>query len=717
MDPVLPATEPLSMGTAAKSFSPIVILDGIFRRLVHADTGLVFLVFFLGFIVRAQLMRYELFFEFDSYWHARFVSYILQGLPVPVADPLAYYQNVRAAAVGNVPLLFWYISAAFHKLFTLNGPYVLEQWILSVKILPALYGAFTCVGMFFLGRELFKGTPYAKAAGFFAGFFATIVPSFVYRTMGGFFEDDSLGFLWMVVGFVFFVRAVRNPSLSRENVLNTILAGVSFVCMALTWSAFNMLVPIFLGVGIMQYVAWLSIPEHRQKAQHYLILWLISFFILAIGATYQSQFFWLDQLGGLIGFALFRGADLQGINTLAFLIGLLIVLELFSVALKRGNLNASHFRKLFVVILAFAFLFPIAVGVFNFNLQGNDLLGRTIGEESIGNTYFGNKYSMLVIFALIGVPVMAYLLFRRTHDYLNLALPLVWVVFAFYLAWIKLKFTFYWGLPLALTAAVVCVLALKWMSTHTVRTQKITAVLVGFMVLCGLAAGTIFVTQNVPNIESSPGWKEVLFWSDRHLPQDAKFFNWWDEGHWITFLTNRKVLIDNRNADAQATATVAGFILAEDMNRAIDLVNKYGSTHIIFGEDLLEKLSSLGFYAYDTSNGSDPRIAGMFGRVLRCERKVTALTKEVSYSCSGNQFSELEMNGLPTTWQSTSNNVQEGTPLFIYREKDNSRVYAFTAPANKTMLVRLWMHESSTTAHFEELYQNVDGVRIYQFNP
>jgi dolichyl-diphosphooligosaccharide--protein glycosyltransferase len=675
-------------------------------------------VFFLGLIVRWHLARYELFFEFDSYWHARFVSYILQGLTIPLSDPLAYYNTPHASLLSDPPLLFWYISAAVYKIVTLNAAYQLELWVGVVKFLPALYGALTCVAMYFLGKELFKGTPHARTAGFIAGLFAAIVPSFVYRTMGGFFEDDSLGFLWMVIGFVYFVRATRNPSLSKENLTLAVMAGLSFLLMALTWSAFGILVPILFGVGIIQYVAWLSFPNEITKAKHYFILWLTSFIIFAIGATYQTQFFWLSQLASMIGFALLRDSEiLIGAPIMIILVGLVVVLYLLYLALQRNILTHGHFSKVFSALIIIAFLFPVVVGVFNLNLQGNDLLGRTIGEESIGNTYFGNKYSMLVVFAFIGVPAMAYLLFRRRHDYLPFVLPLVWVVFTFYLAWVKLKFTFYWGLPLALTASIVCVLALKWMARHSMSTQKWVAVLIGFMLVCGIAAGTFFVTQNVPNIEGTSGWKTALFWAEKNLPTDAKFFNWWDEGHWISFLANRKVLIDNRNADAQASATVAGFILADDTNKAIDLVNKYGSTHIIFGEDLLEKLPSLGFYAYDISDGSDPRIAGMFGRVLRCERRVTALTKEVGYSCSGNQFSEQEMNSLPTTWQSTSNNVQEGTSLFVYREKDNSRVYAFSAPANKTMLVRLWMHESSTTAQFNELYQSVDGVRIYQFNP
>ncbi|MBM3282119.1 MAG: hypothetical protein FJY86_02140, partial [Candidatus Diapherotrites archaeon] len=77
------ATTPASSTAASEKFSPQKWFDAVAHTLTRTDLGLVLLVIFFGFIVRAQLMRYELFFEFDSYWHARMVSYILQGLPAP----------------------------------------------------------------------------------------------------------------------------------------------------------------------------------------------------------------------------------------------------------------------------------------------------------------------------------------------------------------------------------------------------------------------------------------------------------------------------------------------------------------------------------------------------------------------------------------------------------------------------------------------------------
>ncbi len=196
---------PVSMGSTTETSSmasPQGILQTAWAFLNRKEIKFILIIFLLAFGVRAQLMRYEPFFEFDSYWHARMGSYVIQGQGIPTIDPLGYYHNPAAAAFSSPPVLFWYISAAIYKLFTFNAPYDFELWVLFVKILPALYGALISVGMFFLGKELFKG-PHENEAGLFAGLFAAIVPAFVYRTMGGFFEDDSLGFIWMVIGLVF----------------------------------------------------------------------------------------------------------------------------------------------------------------------------------------------------------------------------------------------------------------------------------------------------------------------------------------------------------------------------------------------------------------------------------------------------------------------------------------------------------------------------------
>ena len=705
----LPALEQATVAHTA----PTSWIERVGNRLHRSDFGVIALIFILGFIIRAHLMRYELFFEFDSYWHARMVSYILQGLPAPTMDPLAYYQNPVAASFANPPLFFWYASVAVYKIFTLNAAYSQELWIFFVKIIPALFGALTSVAMFFLGKELFKGKD-EKMAGLLAGILVAVMPAFVYRTMGGFFEDDSFGFLWMAVGFVFFVKAVRNPEWKRNNIIDAILAGVSFGLMALSWSGFNQLVPILLGIGFVQFLIWTKEGELK-KADHYARLWLISFGLLAVFATLQSGLFWLDQFGGITGIVL--GLRLGYIDTLA----VILALFLFSMALffvqKRLSWGPNAVKKIFFITILFLVLVPLVVNFFNVSLRTGDVLGQTIGEESDGKNYFGNKYNFMVLFAILGIPIIGYLLWKHSRHYEFLTIPLVWVVVTFFMAWGKLKFTYYWGIPLALIGAVLLVILHRHFARKSIRTQKIVALAMGFILMGGIASGVIFVTQNVPNIEASAGWKTALFWSNQNLPEDAKFFNWWDEGHWITFLSQRGVIIDNRNVDVKASADVALFMITPNPAEAMDLVQKHGSTHLIFGDDLLTKMTNLGFFAYDITSAADPRIQGLSGAMFFCSRNVTTLTKEVSFKCGENTFTSDQLESFPTVWTQQPTVLQDGAPLYLYHDEGMTRLYAFSTKANNAMLVRLWFDDPSLDESFPPLYSNTGGVRIWGVNP
>jgi asparagine N-glycosylation enzyme membrane subunit Stt3 len=441
---------------------------------------------------------------------------------------------------------------------------------------------------------------------------------------------------------------------------------------------------------------------------------MIAFGLLAVGATLHTGLFWLDQFGGILG-NLLLGLDLRAVNTMGVIGAIWVLAGALWFSKKKFSWGAKVSRIVYTLAILGLVFSPLIVTVFNVSLRTGDVLGQTVGEESEGKNFFGNKYSYLILFAIIGIPVMGYLLLRKTKKYAFLAVPLVWLIVTFFMAWGKLKFTYYWGLPLALAGSVVLVLGLKWMARRSVNVKKLAAFGIGFMIFSGVAIGTLFVTQNVPNIENSFGWKKALFWADETLPKDARFFNWWDEGHWISFLSNRKVLIDNRNADTSATKDVAAFMISTDAEEAYQLVKKYESTHLIFGDDLLGKMPNLGFYAYNITNASDSRIQGIFGTVINCSQRETALTKEVSIVCGGNTFPQGEFEALPSVWQQDPNTlIAQNTPGFVYREGDGSKIYVFSTRANELMLVRLWMGDPAVREKFTEIYRNSGGVRIFE---
>ncbi|MFH1663413.1 MAG: STT3 domain-containing protein [archaeon] len=633
------------------------------------------LIFLLAFGIRANLMKYELFFEFDTYWHARVGSYILQGTGVPDRDPLAYYQMGGSPIGWKVAPVFWYLSTGIYSVATLGlFGYNKELWIAFVKFLPAFYGALICIAMYFLFKEI-----YDKKAGYVASFIAAVTPAFVYRTMAGQFEDDALGFLWMVIGFYFFVKAVKEMNFNKESIKNALLSALFFGAMAWTWEMF-MLIPMILVMYVITTIVlmWFNRIESG-KIMHLIKVFLIVFVLFGVIATAKDDGQWIKRDIGYV-----------------------------SNYLPVNQENIDRFT----------------------GVDGRSgIFGMTVGEENTGIQFFGTKYNALILFPVLALLIVFYrfILYPIINLVFNLKnknswnqsdffafIVFYWVAITLFMAWSKLKFTYTFGLAVAIGAGLVANWVFESMKSRTLFEKKIIGVALGFMLLIGIASGTFFMTQNAPNIEYTFGWKPALNWLKENTPKDAKMFNWWDEGHWITFIGERAVIEDNRNIDLNADIDAAKFILSTSEEEAYSLVQKYGSDYLIFGSDLLEKQNSMVIYAFlDEPEKKNALLGTYFEQTYNCSPSTDKLSGITSYNCSGNVLSEPQINSLPTKYITQSNQLlNERLPVFIYREKDNSRLYMFNASANQAMITRIWF-EDPTITKFPIVYENA-GVKIFK---
>lgn len=633
---------------------------------------LIFCLFLLAFGIRAYLMKYELFFEFDGYWHARMIQTLIETGSVPDHDPLAYYQlGGSTTRVGSD--FFWWLNATIYKVVTLGGPYQESVWYLLIKILPALFGALAVVAMYFLGKEVFD----RKETGYLFAFFAAVMPAFAYRTMAGWLEDDSFGFLPFVMGLTFLLRALKRDKLDQPFIINAVVAGILFGIMSFSWNGY-LIVPVILTLALIIRAGWFVIGFFTQPRAK------------------------------------------QSINQ-PFVAGIALTLIVFGGITLFDNDGASWVGK---TIDTYATYLPISKNnLGNLGVDagaGGGVIGQSVGEESKGLPYFFNKYNVFTLLIPLFFIILMWLLYKGAH-LTEYSLILAWSIVTFAMAFSKLKFTFYFGL----TMAVVVACTLWWLIQFTKKRQpfehKTIIVLTGLLLLSGAAAGSFFVVQNVPTIEQDTGWKESLYWLRDNTPTDSKILNWWDEGHWISFIGQRAVSLDNRNFDQFSNAKVAKLLITQDLTEVESILSDFNADYIMLGSDLLLKQASLTPYAFNTTDLSDPQFypyLSAVGGMLRCQVQQNSVSGIEQLSCNGQLQQKSEIEKLPTQWSETATpgqflDDQRRTPAHLYRSANSTQIFFLSPTANESFIAKLWFNSTELNGKFEEVYSFKD-VKIFR---
>jgi len=665
---------------------------------------IIFLIFILAFGTRAYLMHFELPFEFDPYWHARMLSYMIQTGSVPNTDPIAYWAWPGGMYVDQSSMLFWQISQVAYGIITLGSPvYSKDAVILIMKIMPALFGALASIGLYFLIKEIYGKKPAIAAA-----IFAAVMPAFVYRTMSGFFEPTSIGFMWITFGLYFLARAANRTNNLKSGIINAAIAAVLFCMLALSWKGYLFIYLILGLIGFFTLISKLAKTTVREAINYviYFAIIMVPFFLVGwLSVGIEAFNMPIDRVL-LISKTISDGSTaLIAGAVIAFLLAVVGIAYFFKKQSEKVSLKT--FFRYFTLVGLFAI---VAVMVFAFatgkSFSSSGVVGASIGEENVGSLFLGNKYNLLFFMGLIGLVLLPWKAFKDEKDHTSIIVFFL-ALTTLFMAFTKLKFTFLYGLPLSATAGIV-----YWYGLNAEKNlKKIIGISFAFLLLVGLAAGSFFVSQQFPNIEQDDGWKESLRWLSVNTPKDSKIFNWWDEGHWIGFIGERGPIIDNRNADAFARADVALFTVTQDLNLAESMLAKYKPDYIMFGDDLLMKQYSLGQYAYGSAN--DPRIKPYFGLAMNCGKIQGAVSGQVNYDCSGNSFTEQMMNSIPTQWVSSPNQLlNDKTPIFLYRSQDNSKIYILNAETNNTVLAKMWFHNPEIT-NVEEIY-SLKSVKIFK---
>ncbi|MGB2174929.1 MAG: STT3 domain-containing protein [Candidatus Poseidoniaceae archaeon] len=252
----------------------------------HWASLLTMVAFLVGFVIRIQWYAvpsmhalgtdgFDMTGGSDPWYMKRVVDYILAQNAHLVMDADRFYPI--GGANPRPPLFSWSLAIGAMILQPFLGDDAV-WW--SMLALPAIYGALTILPVAAIAKDHF-----GKAAGVIAAWLIAFMPAHVTHSTWGLADHDSFVMLFIAIGFMFYLRAVRYAGSERlvrttsirplhmiramgavaqerkYAMSNAVLAGVAFAAASLGWKGFV----VGPAILFLAYAAQVAINMFRRR--------------------------------------------------------------------------------------------------------------------------------------------------------------------------------------------------------------------------------------------------------------------------------------------------------------------------------------------------------------------------------------------------------------------------------------------------------------------
>ena len=557
------------------------------RPRVPHGTILVFssllIIFVLALSVRLLPLRWGMTLsEFDPFLQYRFTEKIVKEgyfSWLNWNDPQRWYPwgaEVFKRNLSGLPLT----AATFYMIISALGVNIaLKDFCI---IFPAVMGAVTCIAMYFLGKEIG-----GKTVGLFSALILALSPTYITRTSLGFFDDESVGVLGIILFFLFFLRSIDEKRPAESTLAYGALSGLSLGYICLSWGA------AFYPIGLVILFSLVMIIL-RRYSERLLITYSLTFGIcLLIASSFPSpgvKFLtsWPILLAGGVFLLLCLSEIVRRVRTtewkiiyiaafLAALIGGFSVLSYLgymgSIAGKFISVINPFAREGSALIMSvqehhmtswsslyYEFGITIIFMILGFFFAAGNLTNKNIFLILYGLTslYFASSMVRIIVLASPAVGLLGGL------GIVGLIKPFMTLIrkpprFApkkrVYAGLIGKEFS---AVPIVMCFLILMAnFAFPFPRVYSHSSSPTT-----------LLSGSMPIRPNKPVTE----WIDALQWMKNNLPQDAVVFSWWDYGYWITVEANRTSVADNNTFNTTQIALI-GRIFVENETNALKLLS------------------------------------------------------------------------------------------------------------------------------------------------
>lgn len=583
------------------------------------------LILFVAFTIRIFPMRWEIqtgtihLSEFDPYYQFSLTQHMVSNglfspyLPQANGDP-QWIDYQRWAPDGiNMGMSLPGLPMTATLLYNIVSALGITIDLMSFAALfPAVFGTLAVLIIYFLGKDIG-----GKPVGLFASLFLALSPSFIQRTSLGFFDDETVGIVALLLFAFMFLRAIEEDRPVGSTVKYSVGSGLALAYFISDWGA------AFYPIGLTVLFVFVLVVLKRYT-RHLLLSYSITFglgLFVAINIPYLSTSYLITfgilPVGGM--FVLLCLTEI--IRNLTSARSKLLFVALFLIALIAG----------FVLIWQLGYMGSVAgkfVSVLDPFARSSSPLIESVAEHRISSwssVYY--EFGIGILFFIAGLYFIMknlnnknlfVLLFGLTSLYFasSMVRLLVLMAPAFGLmasigivGVLKPFFTLLREQPKGITKK-------KYSMEHVSREFSGVAIFLIFLILMTnfafapqsggtpkvyrqayapvtITAGSLPIAPNAPVQE----WFNMLAWTKTNLDSTTVVTSWWDYGYWLSLLGNVTSLCDNATINGTSIENV-GFVFMANEEQALEMLKLYNAKYVLVFTTLsLSQTSSGGAQA------------------------------------------------------------------------------------------------------------------------
>jgi asparagine N-glycosylation enzyme membrane subunit Stt3 len=675
--------------------------------------ALIFILLF-SYYIRSINIVPDRILSFDPTFQYRYTYYVAEYGHLPAWDELTYYVG-RLVEINTSPPLMFYITSFVYWLIESMGMSLLTV----ASYMSAIYGAFIVIPAFLLGRELSN-----KYGGLFAALLVGTAPQILTRTFGSSYDTDQIVLFFLIMTIFLGYYAFK-----KKTIYSYALALAGFFGFLMTWGfsfysffllvgfiAIYFLMNLLLGEGGIRKINAGRLKKSLLSLKDYSIFMVFLLIGLAVLAALNGENILL-HITNVVGFATSAEnwivnisiAELQPFNIFS--------LEGWIVAMGRFVTGISIIDIAILLIFFFLIFFGMYSGY---------------KERNIG------KLSFILTLFLIGI----YTTFRG------------------------IRFTEFTSAFFILTIAAGFGSLVEWAQKRDAIFKTIVIGVALFMAFSFMQLSYDMGRQLGPDI--SPNWDNAWDFLKTQTPELSIVGTWWDPGHMINSLAERRNFADGAHCHEQCLYTIndritdLGKIMAtSDENVSLELIDKYkgGSPAVywIASDDLIGKFRWLQYFGtgcdgvtdsscplyiqlaqssqsvdndgnvvflnYDM--GQDTKIMIYNGQIplpmfvqginiaLFDEIIVYNGTQAVPIKFTQEDISSLITSLKPLESQLGARFTNQTIPMTVWMPQHYQYIVLIPPNLRNTVFTKMFMLEGQGLDHFKQVYRN-EQVKIYE---